>query len=48
MISRRNYFVITIMMLILLFMFQFTGVMKERLNEYDVNEYVDSARTLLG
>lgn len=48
MISRRNYFVITIMMLILFFMFQFTGVMKERLNEYDVNEYVDSARTLLG
>ena len=48
MISRRNYFVITIMMLILFFMFQFTGVMKERLNEYDINEYVSSAKTLLG
>ena len=48
MISRRNYFVITIMMLILFFMFQFTGVMKERLNEYDINEYVSSTQTLLG
>lgn len=39
MVSRRNYITITVMIVILLFMFQFIGVMKEALNEYGVNEY---------
>ena len=39
MVSRRNYVTIAIMFLILFFMFQFTGVMKNQLNEYGVNEY---------
>lgn len=33
------------MFLILFFMFQFTGVMKDRLNKYGVNEYEMSAQT---
>ena len=45
MVSRRNYITIAIMFLILFFMFQFTGVMKDRLNQYDVNEYEVNAQT---
>ena len=37
MVSRRNYVTIAIMFLILFFMFQFTGVMKNQLNQYGVN-----------
>lgn len=39
MVSRRNFLTIVLMMLILLFMFQFTGVAKQALNEYDINSY---------
>lgn len=45
MVSRRNYITIAIMFLILFFMFQFTGVMKDRLNQYGVNEYEMNAQT---
>ena len=38
MVSRRNYLTVAIMMLILFFMFQFTGVMKNQLNEYRVKD----------
>ena len=41
MVSRRNYLTIAMMFVILLFMFQFTGVMKEQLSEYVSNEYAD-------
>ena len=47
MVSRRNYITITMMFLILFFMFQFTGVMRERLNEYGKNEYTLEAYTKL-
>lgn len=47
MVSRRNYITVAIMMLILFFMFQFTGVMKNQLNEYGVNEYDQSTYTHL-
>lgn len=47
MVSRRNYLTVAIMMLILFFMFQFTGVMKNQLNEYGVNEYDQSTYTHL-
>ena len=36
MVSRRNYLTIAMMFVILLFMFQFTGVMKEQLSEYEI------------
>ena len=36
MISRRNFFTIFLMMMILLFMFQFSMVIKENGNEYDI------------
>ena len=39
MISRRNFFTIFLMMMILLFMFQFSMVIQENGNEYDTNEY---------
>ncbi len=48
MVSRRNYITIAIMLLILFFMFQFTGVMKDQLNKYGVNEYEMNAQTNLG
>lgn len=44
-ISRNNYFAIAMMMLILTFMFQFTVVAKQELNEYGINEYDQSAST---
>lgn len=47
MVSRRNYITITMMFLILFFMFQFTGVMREKLNEYSTNEYTLEAYTKL-
>ena len=45
MVSRRNYLTIAMMCVILLFMFQFTGVMKEQLSEYESNEYADDTTT---
>jgi len=39
MISRRNYLTIFLMMMILLFMFQFSQIVKENGNDYDTNEY---------
>ena len=48
MVSRRNYVTIAIMFLILFFMFQFTGVMKNQLNQYGVNEYEMNDQTDLG
>ena len=45
MVSRRNYLTIAMMLGILLFMFQFTGVMKEQLSEYESNEYADDTTT---
>lgn len=37
MISRRNFFSITIMMFILVILFQFTVILKDRYNTYDAN-----------
>ena len=45
MVSRRYYLTIAMMFVILLFMFQFTGVMKEQLSEYESNEYADDTTT---
>ena len=45
MVSRRNYLTIAMMFVILLFMFQFTGVMKEQLSESESNEYADDTTT---
>lgn len=46
MISRRNYIVISMMFLILFFMFQFSVVMKERLNDYTTNKYEAGINTV--
>ena len=40
MISRRNYFTITIVMFIVFFLFQFSNVALESWNHYEVNEYI--------
>lgn len=45
MVSRRNFVTIVMMILILMFLFLFTGVIKEQLNEYDVNVFEETART---
>ena len=42
MISRRKYVSMTMMMLVLLFMFQFTQVIKDVGNDYQVNEYAQN------
>lgn len=39
MVSRRNFFSIIMMMAVLLFMFQFSQIIKENASNYDVNEY---------
>lgn len=39
MVSRRTYLTIATLFVILFFMFQFTGVMKEQLNNYESNRY---------
>ena len=47
MVSRRNFATIVIMFLILFFMFQFSGVMKDKLNHYGSNAYVKKTTTSL-
>ena len=47
MVSRRNFFAMGLTMLILFFMFQFTGMVKNALNEYSVNEYEQTASAAL-
>lgn len=37
--SRRVYFTATIVMLLVLFMFQFSGVIRKKYNDYDINSY---------
>lgn len=39
MISRRNFLIILLMMGVLLFMFQFSQLVKENGNDYETNEY---------
>lgn len=43
MISKRNFITIVIMMVVLFFMFQFSQVMKEVGNQYDINAYAEDA-----
>lgn len=42
MVSRRNFITITLIMLVLLFMFQTPEVVKDRMNDYDTNAYARS------
>lgn len=39
MVSRRNFFGILVMMAVLLFMFQFSSVIKENESDYNINAY---------
>ena len=45
MVSRRNFFTVTMIMLILLFMFQAPGVVKDKWNHYSVNTYEEKTKT---
>ena len=47
MISRRNFAMLTAIMLVVLFMFQAAGIAKNRLNDAQTNEYALSNRTEL-
>lgn len=40
MVSKRRFFILVMMMFVLLFMFQFTQVVKENGNTYDTNQYL--------
>ncbi len=42
MVSKRKYFSIVIMMLVLLFLFQFSVVMRDQQNAYDTNAYLSA------
>lgn len=44
MVSRRNFFSITIMMVVLFFMFQFSQAFKNQGNNFDINEYAERER----
>lgn len=44
MVSRRSWFIISTMMAVLLFLFFFSGVMKDTLNDYEVNHYSEESR----
>lgn len=46
MVSRRNFFVITLIMLLVLFLFQFSEFIKDFYNDYDTNVYASSDRSL--
>lgn len=46
MVSRRNYFAITIVMCIIVFLFLSTGVITERWNDYEVNFHSKDIRKL--
>ncbi len=48
MISRRNYFAITIVMFIIVFMFLSTGVITEIWNDYETNSYSMDREILRG
>lgn len=46
MVSRRNYLAITIVMFVIVFMFQSTGVITEWWNDYEVNSYAKDVKEL--
>lgn len=43
MVSRRNFLTITTIMVVLFFLFQFSGVVKETWNDYEINKYAKSS-----
>ena len=45
MVSRRNFFSITLIMLVVVFMFQAPEVIKNQVNNYGQNEYEESTDT---
>lgn len=45
MVSRRNFFTITVIMLVVLAMFQIPEVAKDRMNHYDENKYEEQTKT---
>ena len=48
MISRRNYFTITVIMAVVFFLFQFINVALETWNMFEINPYVADKETLPG
>lgn len=45
MVSRRNFFTITIIMVVLLFLFQAPEVVKDKMNHYNSNAYEEKTKT---
>lgn len=46
MVSKRRFFILIMMMFVLLFMFQFTQVVKENGNTYDTNQYLQKKENI--
>lgn len=47
MISRKNFVMLTVILFVVLFLFQTTGVVKNRLNDADTNTYAEEYQTRL-
>ncbi len=47
MVSRRNFIVITLIIFVILFLFQLFGAVKDSLNKYDKNEYLEETKSSL-
>lgn len=47
MVSRRNFFTITVVMIVIFFMFQFTNVVLEGWNGYEENNYAQNRESLI-
>ncbi|MCI8428547.1 MAG: DUF2194 domain-containing protein [Lachnospira sp.] len=44
-ITKRVYFTVSIVMLLILFMFQFSGIIRRKYNDYDINTYAADTKT---
>lgn len=47
MVTRRTYFIIAVVMFIMFFLFQFSGIALESWNDYEINPYAEETEQLL-
>lgn len=48
MVTRRTYFIIAVVMFIMFFLFQLSGIARESWNDYETNPYAEGTEQLLG
>ena len=47
MVTRRTYFIIAVVMFVMFFLFQFSGIALESWNDYETNPYAEVTEQLL-